>query len=62
MEADYENLLDKGIKYMNKIVIKFETLQNYNVDIPIIQSMNGYKYGNTLLNMVLNIFYYQYLV
>ena len=36
MEVDYENLLDKGIKYMNKIVIKFGTLQNYNVDIPII--------------------------
>lgn len=55
MNADYENLLDKRIKYMNKIVIKFGTLQNYNVDIPIIKSMNGYKYGNTLLNMVLNI-------
>ena len=55
MEDDYDNLLSKGIKYMNKIVIKFGSLQNYDVFMPLIKAMNRYKYGTTLLNLILNL-------
>ena len=55
MVDDYDNLLGKGIKYMNKIVIKFGSLQNYDVFMPLINAMNRYKYGTTLLNLILNL-------
>ena len=54
-ESDYDYLLDKGVKYMNKIVEKIGTLQYYKVNMPLIKTMNRYKYGTTLLNLILNI-------
>ena len=52
---DYDDLLDKGVKYMNTVVRKMGSLQNYKVYMPLIKSMNNYKYGTTLLNLILNI-------
>lgn len=52
---DYDNLLDKGVKYMNKIVQKMGSLQNYRVNMPLIKTMERYKYGTTLLNLILNL-------
>ena len=40
---------------MNKVVQKIGTLQYYKVDMPLIKTMNRYKYGTTLLNLILNI-------
>ena len=54
-EADYDYLLDKAVKYMNKVVKKMGTLQYYQVNMPLIKTMNRYKYGTTLLNLVLNV-------
>ena len=54
-EDDYDNLLDKGVRYMNKVVQKMGTLQYYKVTMPLIKTMNKYKYGTTLLNLILNI-------
>ena len=54
-ESDYDYLLEKGVKYMNKVVQKIGTLQYYKVDMPLIKTMNRYKYGTTLLNLILNI-------
>ena len=55
MEDDYENLLLKGAQYMNKIVKKIGTLQNYTVEFPLIKSMIKFKYGTIMLNLILNI-------
>ena len=52
---DYDDLLDKGVKYMNKVVQKMGSLQNYRVNMPLIKAMNRFKYGTTLLNLILNI-------
>ena len=52
---DYDDLLDKGVRYMNKIVKKMGNLQNYNIKMPLINIMNNYKYGTTLLNLILNL-------
>ena len=52
---DYDDLLDKGVKYMNSVVRRMGSLQNYRVYMPLIRSMNNYKYGTTLLNLILNI-------
>ena len=54
-ESDYDYLLEKGVKYMNKVVQKMGTLQYYKVEMPLIKTMNRYKYGTTLLNLILNI-------
>ena len=54
-EDDYDNLLDKGVKYMNKVVQKMGDLQNYRLFMPLIKSMERFKYGTTLLNLILNI-------
>ena len=54
-EDDYDNLLDKGVKYMNKVVQKMGSLQNYRLNMPLIKSMERFKYGTTLLNLILNI-------
>ncbi len=40
---------------MNKVVQKMGTLQYYKVEMPLIKTMNRYKYGTTLLNLILNI-------
>ena len=52
---DYDDLLDKGVKYMNKVVQKMGSLQNYRVNMPLIKTMNRFKYGTTLLNLILNL-------
>ena len=52
---DYDDLLEKGVKYMNEVVQKMGSLQNYQVNMPLIKSMNRYKYGTTLLNLILNL-------
>ena len=52
---DYDDLLEKGVKYMNNVVRKMGSLQNYRVYMPLIKSMGNYKYGTTLLNLILNI-------
>ncbi len=52
---DYDDLLEKGVVYMNKIVQKMGSLQNYKVNMPLIRTMNRFKYGTTLLNLILNI-------
>ena len=54
-EDDYDYLLDKGVKYMNKIVQKIGTLQYYSISMPLIKTMNRYKNGTTLLNLILNV-------
>ena len=54
-ESDYDYLLEKGVKYMNRIVEKLGTLQYYSVNMPLIKTMNKYKLGTTLLNLILNI-------
>ena len=54
-ESDYDYLLEKGVKYMNRIVEKLGTLQYYSVNMPLIKTMNRYKLGTTLLNLILNI-------
>ena len=54
-ESDYDYLLEKGVKYMNRIVEKLGTLQYYNVYMPLIKTMDKYKFGTTLLNLILNI-------
>ena len=53
-ESDYDYLLEKGVKYMNRIVEKLGTLQYYSVNMPLIKTMSKYKNGTTLLNLVLN--------
>lgn len=55
MEDDYDLLLDKGVRYMNNIVKKMGTLNNYMVDMPLIKAMEQFKYGTTLLNLILNL-------
>ena len=55
MGDDYDDLLEKGVKYMNKVVYKMGTLQNYKVDMPLIKVMDRYKYGTILLNLILNL-------
>ena len=52
---DYDDLLDKGVKYMNKVVKKMGSLQHYYVSMPLISAMNRFKYGTTLLNLILNL-------
>ena len=52
---DYDTLLDTGVKYMNKIVQKMGNLQNYRVNMPLIKTMERYKFGTTLLNLILNL-------
>ena len=52
---DYNDLLDRGVKFMNKVVQKMGTIQNYRVFMPLISSMTKYKYGTTLLNLILNL-------
>ena len=52
---NYDDLLERGVKYMNKVVKKLGTLQNYNVNMPLINKMNRYKYGTTMLNLILNL-------
>ena len=52
---DYDDLLDKGVKYMNKVVQKMGNLQNYKVNMPLITAMDRFKYGTTLLNLILNL-------
>ena len=52
---DYDDLLDKGVKYMNKVIQKMGSLQHYNVEMPLISAMNRFKYGTTLLNLILNL-------
>ena len=52
---DYDDLLDKGVKYMNKVVQKMGSLQHYYVNMPLISAMNRFKYGTTLLNLILNL-------
>ena len=54
-ESDYDYLLEKGVKYMNRIVEKLGTLQYYSVNMPLIKTMSKYKNGTTLLNLILNI-------
>ena len=54
-EDDYDNLKDKGVKYMNKVVQEMGDLQNYRLFMPLIKSMERFKYGTTLLNLILNI-------
>ena len=54
-ESDYDYLLEKGVKYMNKVVEKIGTLQYYKVGMPLIKTMNRYKFGTTLLNLILNV-------
>ena len=39
MEDDYDILLDKGVRYMNNIVKKMGSLNNYDVKMPLIESM-----------------------
>jgi ABC-type antimicrobial peptide transport system permease subunit len=52
---DYDALLDTGVKYMNKIVQRMGNLQNYKVNMPLIRTMERYKFGTTLLNLILNL-------
>ena len=52
---DYYDLLDKGVKYMNEVVKRIGSLQNYRVNMPLIDTMSQYKFGTTLLNLILNI-------
>ena len=52
---DYYDLLDKGVKYMNEVVKIIGSLQNYRVNMPLIDTMSQYKFGTTLLNLILNI-------
>ena len=52
---DYDTLLDTGVKYMNKIVQKMGNFQNYRVNMPLIRTMERYKFGTTLLNLILNL-------
>jgi ABC-type antimicrobial peptide transport system permease subunit len=40
---------------MNKVVQKMGSLQNYKVNMPLIRAMNRFKYGTTLLNLILNL-------
>ena len=54
-ESDYDYLLEKGVRYMNRIVEKLGTLQYYTVNMPLIKTMNKYKLGTTLLNLILNV-------
>ena len=54
-ESDYDYLLEKGVRYMNRIVEKLGTLQYYSVSMPLIKTMDKYKLGTTLLNLILNI-------
>jgi len=39
-ESDYDYLLEKGVKYMNRIVEKLGTLQYYSVNMPLIKTMS----------------------
>ena len=55
MEDDYDILLDKGVRYMNNIVKKIGSLNNYDVKMPLIEAMRYFQYGNTLLNLILNL-------
>ena len=55
MGDDYDDLLEKGVKYMNKVIYKIGSLQNYKVDMPLIRAMDRFKYGTTLLNLILNL-------
>ena len=55
MEDDYDILLDKGVRYMNNIVKKMGSLNNYKVKMPLINAMKKFKYGTTLLNLILNL-------
>ena len=49
-EYFYEYILD-----MNKIVQRMGNLQNYKVNMPLIRTMERYKFGTTLLNLILNL-------
>lgn len=40
---------------MNKVVKKMGSLQHYYVSMPLISAMNRFKYGTTLLNLILNL-------
>ena len=55
MEDDYDNLILKGVRYMNDIVKKLGDIQNYKVNFPLIYSMNKFRYGTIMLNLILNL-------
>ena len=52
---DYYDLLDKGVKYMNSIVKKLGNLRDFKLTMPLITKMTQFKYGTTILNLILNI-------
>ena len=55
LESDYNQLVRNGVTYANEITKQIDTIYHMKVTMPVIKGLEQFKYGNVLLNMILNI-------
>ena len=53
--SDYADLVMKGTQYANEIIKHVAHLDTIFVDMPIIEVMEKYNYGNVLVNLIMNV-------